>query len=86
MKSINTPTTWLLSATACLILSASHLLDKIPDHRSDWAASQSLIDAQKQAEADARKEKAARAICKEYGEAVPTWDFHGQLDCKARRK
>jgi hypothetical protein len=83
---INTPTTWLLSATACLILSAGHLLDKMPNNHAEWAASQSLIDAQKQAQADAKKEKAARAICKEYGEAVPTWDADGQLICKPRRK
>ncbi len=66
------------------LLSTGHLLD---DHSADWPESTALQDAQRQAERQARQERAAQQLCiKIAGPGVaPGWDADGRLICRARR-
>lgn len=69
---------------ASVILLAGPILD---DHRADWPESTALRDAQKQAQAEARSERAAAQLCiKIAGPGVaPVWDTDGRLVCRARK-
>lgn len=81
---INISLTLALAAAMAAILSTGHHLD---DHRADWPESTALRDAQKQAQAEARSERAAAQLCiKIAGPGVaPVWDTDGRLVCRARK-
>ena len=74
----------LLVLGIAAILLAGPVLD---DHSDDWAASTALQDAQRQAQADARRERAAQQLCvRLHGPGVAaTWDADDRLVCRARR-
>ena len=57
------------------------LLDRL-DNRNEWAESQALIDAQLSANEQARKDKAASAIC---GNAEPRWIDETTVTCAQRK-
>ena len=62
------------------------LLDSMDDRHSEWASSQSLIDAQMAAAQDFRKQKAAQDLClATVGESVPVWNADGEMICQPRK-
>ncbi len=73
-----------LAVALAAILGTGHHLD---DHAAEWPQSSALIDAQRQAERQARQERAAQQLCiKIAGPGVaPGWDADGRLICRARR-
>lgn len=81
---INIALTAALTAAMATILSTGHLLD---DHSADWSESTALRDAQQQAQANARRERAAQQLCvKLHGPGVAAaWDADDRLVCSARR-
>lgn len=83
-RAINIVITLGLAVALAAILGSSHLLD---DNSADWPASTALQDAQRQAERQARQERAAQQLCiKIAGPGVaPGWDADGRLICRARR-
>ena len=66
------------------VLSTGHLLD---DHSADWDHSTALQDAQRQAQAVDRRNRAAQQLCiRLHGPGVvPSWDADDRLVCRARR-
>lgn len=83
-RAVNLALTLGLAVALAAILGSSHLLD---DHSADWPASTALQDAQRQAERQARQERAAQQLCiKIAGPGVaPGWDADGRLICRARK-
>ena len=81
---INIALTAALTAAIATILSTGHLLD---DHSAEWNHSTALRDAQQQAQANARRERAAQQLCvKLHGPGVTAaWDADDRLVCSARR-
>ena len=81
---INIALTAAFTAAMATILSTGHLLD---DHSADWSESTALRDAQQQAQANARRERAAQQLCvKLHGPGVAAaWDADDRLVCSARR-
>jgi hypothetical protein len=73
-----------LAVALAAILGSSHLLD---DNSAEWAQSTALRDAQQQAQAEARRERAAQQLCvKLHGPGVAAgWDADDRLVCTARR-
>ncbi len=73
-----------LAVALAAILGSSHLLD---DHSSEWPASTALQDAQRQAKAEARRDRAAQQLCiRLHGPGVAaTWDADDRLVCRARK-
>lgn len=76
--------------TACLVVGVATILLAGPvldDHSADWAHSTALRDAQQQAQADARRDRAAQQLCiRLHGPGVvPGWDADGRLVCTARK-
>lgn len=67
---INLTLTAGLAVALAAILGSSHLLD---DNSADWPASTALQDAQRQAERQARQERAAQQLC------IKITDDFGQL-------
>ena len=81
---INIALTAALTATVATILSTGHLLD---DHSADWSESTALRDAQQQAQAVERRNRAAQQLCiRLHGPGVAAaWDADDRLVCSARR-
>ena len=81
---INIALTAALTAAMATILSTGHLLD---DHSADWSESTALRDAQQQAQAVERRERAAQQLCiRLHGPGVAAaWDADDRLVCSARR-
>ncbi len=81
---VNLTLTAALTAAMATILSTGHLLD---DHSADWSESTALRDAQQQAQAVERRNRAAQQICiRLHGPGVAaTWDADDRLVCRARR-
>ena len=81
---INIALTAALVLAMATILSTGHLLD---DNSADWSESTALRDAQQQAQANARRERAAQQLCiKLHGPGVAAgWDADDRLVCSARR-
>lgn len=73
---------WALAAAICVLAGLVYHLDE-PIAESIH----SLSDAQKQAQAEARRERAATQLCvRLHGLGVShSWDADGRLVCKARR-
>ena len=73
-----------LAVAFAAVLSIGPALD---DHVDEWAQSTALRDAQQQAQAEARRERAAQQLCvKLHGPGVAaTWDADDRLVCTARR-
>lgn len=68
--------TWSLAVLLAIVLSVSWQLDEPAD---------TSTDAQRQAAADARKERAARDLCRQqYGEAGFRWTADGSLVCTTK--
>jgi len=60
-------------------------LDSMDDRHSEWASSQSLIDAQMAAAKDAKMLKEAQSFCTATkGESIPIWDADGNYVCKPK--
>ena len=83
-RAINIALTAALVVAMATILSTGHLLD---DHSADWSESTALRDAQQQAQANARRERAAQQLCiRLHGPGVAAaWDADDRLVCSARR-
>ena len=81
---INIALTAALVVAMATILSTGHLLD---DHSADWSESTALRDAQQQAQAVERRERAAQQLCiRLHGPGVAAaWDSDDRLVCSARR-
>jgi|JI9StandDraft_2_1071091.scaffolds.fasta_scaffold51914_2 hypothetical protein len=81
---INIALTAALTAAMATILSTGHLLD---DHSADWSESTALRDAQQQAQAVERRNRAAQQLCiRLHGPGVAAaWDADDRLVCSARR-
>ena len=81
---INIALTAALVVAVATILSTGHLLD---DHSADWSESTALRDAQQQAQAVERRERAAQQLCiRLHGPGVAAaWDADDRLVCSARR-
>ena len=81
---INIALTAALVVAMATILSTVHLLD---DHSADWSESTALRDAQQQAQADDRRNRAAQQLCiRLHGPGVAAaWDADDRLVCSARR-
>jgi len=81
---INIALTAALTAAMATILSTGHLLD---DHSADWSESTALRDAQQQAQAVERRNRAAQQLCiRLHGPGVAaTWDADDRLVCSARK-
>lgn len=77
----HTALNWALAGCLALLVSLSWHLD------AETVVSATTADAQKQAQADARKERAASELCtKLHGPGVAhAWDADGALICRARR-
>ncbi len=73
-----------LAVALAAILGTGHLLD---DNSADWPESSALQDAQRQAQSEARRERAAQQLCiRIAGPGVaPAWDADGRLVCRARK-
>ena len=54
---------WTLAAGIAAVLSGAYLLDGPDDHSAEWPQSSALTDAQRQAQAEARMERAAAQQC-----------------------
>jgi hypothetical protein len=83
-RAVNIALTAGLAVGIAAILGSSHLLD---DNSAEWEQSTALRDEQKQAQAEARRERAAQQLCiKIAGPGVaPVWDADGRLVCRARK-
>ncbi len=81
---VNLTLTAALTAAMATILSTGHLLD---DHSADWSESTALRDAQQQAQAVDRRNRAAQQLCiRLHGPGVAAaWDADDRLVCSARR-
>lgn len=81
---LNISLTLALAAAMAAILGSSHLLD---DNSADWPESTALQDAQRQAQAVDRRNRAAQQLCiRLHGPGVAaTWDADDRLVCRARR-
>ena len=81
---INIALTAALTAAMATILSTGHLLD---DHSADWSESTALRDAQQQAQAVERRNRAAQQLCiRLHGPGVAAgWDADDRLVCSARK-
>ncbi len=81
---INISLTLALAAAMAAILSTGHHLD---DHSADWPESTALQDAQRQTQADARRERADQLVCIEVAGpgSVPARDADDRLVCRARK-
>jgi hypothetical protein len=81
---VNIALTAALVVAIATILSTGHLLD---DHSAEWNHSTALRDAQQQAQATARRDRAAQQLCvKLHGPGVAAaWDADDRLVCSARR-
>lgn len=83
---LNIGLTAIIVAAFVGLLSASHLLDREPDRRAEFAQSSALADAQKAAQRAARQERAAAQLCaKAYGNAGYRWSEDGTLVCTDHR-
>ena len=69
---------------ASVILLGGPALD---DHSADWPESATLQDAQRQAQVEARRERADQLVCIDVAGpgAVPARDADGRLVCRARK-
>jgi hypothetical protein len=69
-----------LAVALAAILGSSHLLD---DNSAEWAQSTALRDAQQQAQAEARRERAAQQLCVRLRgpNAAHRWTPDGELVC-----
>ena len=83
-RAINITLTAALVVAMATILSTGHLLD---DHSADWSESTALRDAQQQAQAVDRRNRAAQQLCiRLHGPGVAAaWDADDRLVCSARR-
>ena len=81
---INIALTAAFTAAMATILSTGHLLD---DHSADWSESTALRDAQQQAQAVERRNRAAQQLCiRLHGPGVAAgWDADDRLVCSARK-
>ncbi|MGY8903232.1 MAG: hypothetical protein ACKVIH_01625 [Burkholderiales bacterium] len=80
------PTNLTLALLLALVLATAHHLDGPTDHSAEWASAQALLAAQQQAQADARRDAAAAALCRHsHGEADHAWTPAGQLVCQPKR-
>ena len=81
---VNIALTAGLTAALASILLAGKPLD---DHSAEWNHSTALRDAQQQAQAVERRERAAQQLCvKLHGPGVAAgWDADDRLVCSARR-
>lgn len=62
-RALNIAAALLLAAVIAAALATSHLLDGPDNHRAEWAESTALADAQKQAQREARRERAYAELC-----------------------
>lgn len=75
---------WTLAATLAALLSTAYLLDGPDDHSTEWRQAQDIETAQKTAQAAARFDKAARAMCG--GENAAWSDLgNGTIQCSTKR-
>ena len=83
-RAVNIALTAGLTAGLAAILLAGKPLD---DHSAEWSESTALRDAQQQAQAIERRERAAQQLCvKLHGPGVAAaWDADDRLVCSARR-
>ena len=83
-RAINIALTAGLAAALAAILLAGPVLD---DHSSEWNHSTALRDAQQQAQAVERRNRAAQQLCiRLHGPGVAAgWDADDRLVCSARR-
>lgn len=81
---VNLTLTAAFTAAMATILSTGHLLD---DHSADWSESTALRDAQQQAQAVERRNRAAQQLCiRLHGPGVAAgWDADDRLVCSARK-
>ncbi len=86
---MTTFTNCLLALCLAALLATAHHLDATDlsaDHSGDWPHSSALLAAQQQAQADARRDAAAAALCRHsHGEADHAWTPAGQLVCQPKR-
>lgn len=82
----NAAMTAAIVVTMAATLSTAHLLDHQPDRRAEQAESSALADAQKAAERQARKERAAQHDCTQaHGpQAAARWLDDAQYICTDR--
>jgi hypothetical protein len=77
---------WVALAVLAIAAVTSWLGPALDDVQTELAVQQSLVDAQKQAQAELRRDLAAAALCRhQHGEAGYTWNAAGQLVCIPRR-
>ena len=83
-RAVNIALTAALVVGIAAILGTGHLLD---DNSADWPESTALQDAQRHAQAEARRDRAAQQLCiRLHGPGVaPAWDGDGRLVCSARK-
>ncbi len=68
------------------MLSAAHLLDGPDDAQAERDQATALLDAQRQAQREARQERAAAQLCARLrGEAAYRWTDAGELVCLDRQ-
>ena len=81
---INIALTAALVVAVATILSTGHLLD---DHSADWSESTALRDAQQQAQAVERRERAAQQLCIRIKgpNAAHKWTPSGELICTGNK-
>ena len=79
-RAVNFGLTAGLAVAFAAILGSSHLLD---DNSAEWAQSTALRDAQQQAQAEARRERAAAQLCVRLRgpNAAHRWTPDGELVC-----
>ena len=83
-RALNLALTAGLTTALAVILLAGPVLD---DHSAEWNHSTALRDAQQQAQAIERRNRAAQQLCvKLHGPGVAAaWDADDRLVCSARR-
>ena len=83
-RALNSALTAGLAAALAAILLAGPVLD---DHSSEWNHSTALRDAQQQAQAVERRNRAAQQLCiRLHGPGVAAgWDADDRLVCSARK-
>jgi len=76
-----------LAVAIAATLSCAYLLDGPDDHSAEWNHSTALRDAQQQAQAVERRNRAAQQLCiRLHGPGVAaTWDADDRLVCSARK-
>lgn len=76
----------ILNITLFVGILAAYAVVMDSDHRAEMAESQSLLDAQKQAQYELQKELAAAKVCREtHGNSAIAWTADGELVCVPRQ-